>query len=51
MECKFNLLILLPDFPVCAKVEEWGYVEGGHDIDEADMRVKIAACSVFMRLL
>ncbi|XP_024359709.1 uncharacterized protein [Physcomitrium patens] len=33
------------------QVEEWGYVEGGHDIDEADMRVKIAACSVFMRLL
>ncbi|KAG0571156.1 hypothetical protein M758_6G206300 [Ceratodon purpureus] len=33
------------------QVEEWGYVEGGHDIDEADMRVKIAACSVFLRLL
>lgn len=37
MECKFNFLILLFDFFVCVKVEEWGYVEGGYDIDEVDM--------------
>jgi ATP synthase F1 complex assembly factor 2 len=33
------------------QVEDWGYVEGGHDIDEADIRVKISSCSVFLRLL
>lgn len=33
------------------QVEEWGFVEGGHDIDIADLRVRIAAPSVFLRLL
>ncbi|CAM6102752.1 unnamed protein product [Calypogeia fissa] len=33
------------------QVDDWGYVEGGHDIDEADIRVRIAAASVFLRLL
>jgi ATP synthase F1 complex assembly factor 2 len=32
-------------------IEDWGFVEGGHDIDEADMRVRMAAPSVFIRLL
>ena len=32
-------------------IEGWGLVEGGHDIDAADMRVRIAAPSVFARLL
>ena len=33
------------------QVEEWGFVEGGHDIDIADLHVRLAAPSVFLRLL
>ena len=33
------------------QIEEWGLVEGGHDIDIADLRVRVAAPSVFVRLL
>jgi hypothetical protein len=33
------------------QIEEWGMVEGGHDIDVADARVRIAAPSLFVRLL
>lgn len=33
------------------QIEEWGFVEGGHDIDIADLRVRVAAPSVFLRLL
>lgn len=29
----------------------WGLVEGGHDIDIADLRVRVAAPSLFLRLL
>ncbi|KAH7373613.1 hypothetical protein KP509_17G065200 [Ceratopteris richardii] len=32
------------------QIEEWGLVEGGHDIDVADLRCRIAAASVFLRL-
>ncbi|KAG6553080.1 hypothetical protein Mapa_005417 [Marchantia paleacea] len=33
------------------QIEDWGHVEGGHDIDIADLRVQITAASVFLRLL
>eukprot|EP00850_Spirogloea_muscicola_P006003 SM000028S10097 [mRNA] locus=s28:335599:337116:- [translate_table: standard] len=33
------------------QVEEWGFVEGGHDVDIADMRVRMAGPSLFLRLL
>lgn len=33
------------------QVESWGFVEGGHDIDIADLRVRISAPSVFLRFL
>ena len=33
------------------QLQDWGYVEGGHDIDESDNKVRILAASVFMRLL
>lgn len=33
------------------QIEQWGLVEGGHDIDIADMRVRVAAPSVFLRLI
>lgn len=33
------------------QIEEWGLVEGGHDIDMADLRSRVAAASVFLRLL
>lgn len=33
------------------QLEEWGYVEGGHDIDEADTKIRVLAASVFLRLL
>ena len=29
----------------------WGVVEGGHDIDEADLRVRLAAPATFLELL
>ncbi|KAK9813713.1 hypothetical protein WJX73_004730 [Symbiochloris irregularis] len=32
-------------------IEGWGLVEGGHDIDAADLRVRISAPCVFARLL
>lgn len=33
------------------QIERWGLVEGGHDIDIADLRVRVAAPSLFIRLL
>ncbi|KAL2635127.1 hypothetical protein R1flu_006606 [Riccia fluitans] len=33
------------------QIDEWGLVEGGHDIDIADLRVRISAASIFLRLL
>lgn len=33
------------------QIGEWGLVEGGHDIDIADLRVRVAAPSLFVRLL
>lgn len=33
------------------QIEEWGLVEGGHDIDVADLQSRVAAASVFLRLL
>lgn len=33
------------------QMDEWGLVEGGHDIDIADMQVRIAGPTVFLRLL
>ena len=33
------------------QIEEWGLVEGGHDIDIADTKARVAAPAVFMRLL
>lgn len=33
------------------QIERWGLVEGGHDIDIADLRVRVAAPCLFVRLL
>lgn len=33
------------------QLRDWGRVEGGHDIDEADAAVRVAAPTVFIRLL
>ena len=33
------------------QIDEWGLVEGGHDIDIADARARVAAPAVFMQLL
>ena len=33
------------------QIAEWGLVEGGHDIDIADIRVRVASPSLFVRLL
>jgi ATP synthase F1 complex assembly factor 2 len=32
------------------QIEEWGMVEGGHDIDRADQNVRVAAPAIFMKL-
>lgn len=37
--------------PYRVQVEEWGLVEGGHDLDVADLRAKVYAGSVFLRLV
>ena len=34
-----------------AQIAQWGLVEGGHDVDIADLKVRVAAPSVFLRLL
>lgn len=33
------------------QIEEWGLVEGGHDIDVADARARIGSAVMFLRLL
>lgn len=33
------------------QMEEWGLVEGGHDLDMADIKVRIEAPSMFLKLL
>ncbi|PRW59691.1 ATP synthase mitochondrial F1 complex assembly factor 2 [Chlorella sorokiniana] len=33
------------------QIEQWGLVEGGHDIDIADLKVRVAAPALFVRLL
>lgn len=33
------------------QIEFWGLVEGGHDIDLSDIKVRVSAPSVFLRLL
>lgn len=32
------------------QVERWGLVEGGHDVDIADLRVQISSAAVFLGL-
>lgn len=32
------------------QVDKWGLVEGGHDIDIADLKVQISAATVFLAL-
>jgi ATP synthase F1 complex assembly factor 2 len=34
-----------------AQAREWGYVEGAHDVDEADLRARISAVATYFRLL
>jgi ATP synthase F1 complex assembly factor 2 len=33
------------------QIEQWGFVEGGHDIDLADGQVRIRSPMVFLELL
>ena len=33
------------------QIEEWGLVEGGHDVDLADIRVRLSSPRVMMNLL
>mmetsp|Transcript_46455 Transcript_46455/g.75820 ORF Transcript_46455/g.75820 Transcript_46455/m.75820 type:complete len:170 (+) Transcript_46455:467-976(+) len=33
------------------QIKDWGMVEGNHDLDRLDMRVRLAAASVFVDLL
>ena len=33
------------------QIGHWGLVEGGHDIDLSDSRVRISAPSIFVRLI
>ena len=36
---------------VDASIEEWGLVEGGHDVDQADITVRLAAPRAMMSML
>ena len=53
----FNDHISVPDALAASRVEEetqieeWGYVEGGHDIDHSTIHMKLLAASVFLKLL
>ncbi len=33
------------------QIEEWGSVEAGHDLDQADYTTRIASAAVFLKLL
>ncbi len=33
------------------QIEAWGLVEGGHDLDRANIRVRLAAPSLLLRML
>lgn len=33
------------------QIDRWGLVEGGHDVDQANAKVQLAAPSLFLRLL
>lgn len=33
------------------QIDEWGLVEGGHDVDRAYLRVQAHACGTFLSLL
>ena len=33
-----------------AQIEEWGLVEGGHDLDQLDIKVKVSAPVMLMKL-
>lgn len=30
------------------QVEQYGFVEGGHDLDAADLRTRVGGCTLFM---
>lgn len=32
------------------QIDKWGMVEGGHDVDIADLRVQISSAAVFLGL-
>ena len=34
-----------------AQLELFGLVEGGHDVDEADLRTRVSGCAVFLAML
>jgi ATP synthase F1 complex assembly factor 2 len=34
-----------------AQAAEWGVVEGGHDVDAAEMAVRVTAPALFLKLL
>ena len=33
------------------QIEGWGLVEGGHDLDQANARVRLTASTLFLRML
>ena len=33
------------------QIEEWGMVEGGHDLERADLRARLTACTVMLDLI
>jgi len=35
---------------VQAQILQWGKVEGDHDVDEADIRVRLASAAIFAQL-
>lgn len=43
--CQFSLLPCLS-----VQVDRWGLVEGGHDVDIADLQVQISSAAVFLGL-
>jgi ATP synthase F1 complex assembly factor 2 len=41
------LMIFIPQY---LQVDKWGLVEGGHDVDIADLKVQMSSAVVFLHL-
>lgn len=48
--CNNKLFVFTIFFMLSNQVDRWGLVEGGHDVDIADLQVQISSAAVFLGL-